>query len=249
MKLLIIVLCLLSERFLVHSLSHNRFYWFSSYYNALSQRFPKEGGMAHPGLLVMAILLPILFICWLVLFIFGHLFYGFIGLLLNLAIFYYCLGPENPFYPVRQENEGDEEAVAGNYFVKANNELFGVVFWYIVAGPLAILVYRLVSLCKGQEKTAKLAQWLTNLFDWIPARITVLLYLLVGNFQRGFRFYIQMFFAAPENNDSLLSQGGLLAAHNSENESVQLPYAESLVEHALIVFLVFVAVFTLGAWL
>ncbi len=45
-----------------------------------------------------------------------------------------------------------------------------------------------------------------------------------------------MLFSGPENNDSLLSQGGLLAAHNSENESVQIPYAESLVEHALIVF-------------
>lgn len=248
MKLLVIVLCLLSERFLVHSLSHNRFYWFSSYFNALSQRLPKEGFFAHPGVLITAVLLPILFVCWLALFILGHLFYGFIGLLLNLAIFYYCLGPENPFYPVSQENESDE-TVAGNYFIKANNELFAVVFWYIVAGPLAILVYRLVSLCRGQELTAKLAQWLTNVFDWIPARITVLLYLLVGNFQQGFRYFMQTFFSAPENNDSLLSQGGLLAAHNSENESVQVPYAESLVEHALIVFLVFLAVFTLGAWL
>ncbi|WED44099.1 regulatory signaling modulator protein AmpE [Legionella cardiaca] len=250
MKLFVIVLCLLSERYLVHAVSHNRFYWFSSYFTAISQKlFTTEASLFYQILILVAVVIPPVLVTWLLLYIFGHLLFGFIGLLLNLIIFYYCLGPQNPFYPVREAGEDDSEAVTGNYFAKINGELFAVIFWYIVAGPLGVLLYRLISLCRDYETTAEIARIITNALDWIPARLTVLLYLLVGNFQRGIHFFAQMFFSAPEKNDTVLSNGGLLAARTYEDEAVPLPYAESLVEHALIVYLVFLALFTLVSWL
>lgn len=250
MKLFVIVLCLLSERFLVHAVSHNRFYWFSSYFNMISQRLPKAKPFLNSVLLMTLLILPLILICWLVLFIFNHLLFGFISLLLNLIIFYYCLGPENPFYPVRQgSDEEDNDAEVGRYFAKVNGQLFSVIFWYVIAGPLGVLTYRLISLCREQMLTEELASWLTDILDWIPARFTVLLYLLVGNFQRGFHYFVQTFFSSPNYNYSLLSQGGLLAARTNESEPLTMPYAENLVEHALIVYLVFLAFFTLVAWL
>lgn len=250
MKLFIIVLCLLSERFLVHAISYNRFYWFSSYFDAVLQRLPKGGAGQNPVLVLVAVLIPLLFISGMVLYIFSSFLFGFISLIFNLAIFYYCLGPNNPFYPIRAgEEENNNELAAGNYFAKVNGQLFAVIFWYIVTGPLGLLCYRLITLCRTKEPTAQLATWLTDLLDWIPARITVLLYLLVGNFQHGLHYFAQMFFSSAKNNESFLSKGGLLAAHNTEDESVTMPYAESLVEHATIVFLVFLAFFTLVALL
>jgi AmpE protein len=249
MKLLIIILCQLSERYLVHQVSLSRFYWFSTYYNTICQRFSPQQ-QAKPGLILTTVVVPLLLLFWLSLFIFGHLLYGFVGLLLQLLVFYYCLGPDNPFYPVRREtDEEDNEAFVGHYFAEVNGQLFAVVFWYIVAGALGVLFYRLVSLCRGQEVTAKTATWITNLLDWIPARITVLLYLLVGNFQQGFQFFVQKLLSSPEHNKELLSRGGLLAAQTIANDPIQIPYAESLVEHAMVVFLVFLACFTLVAWL
>lgn len=250
MKLFVIVLCLLSERFLVHAVSNTRFYWFSSYFTKICQRLPQTKLFLNPMLILVIVLLPLVILLGLVLSIFNHLLFGFISLLLNLAIFYYCLGPNNPFYPMRQESaEENSEIEAGHYFAKVNGQLFAVVFWYIVAGALGALIYRLISLCKEQIVTAKIATQITNVLDWIPVRLTVLLYLLVGNFQRGFHFFAQKFFSLPENNDVLLNDGGLLAARTTENEPVQMPYAESLVEHAMIVYLVFLAFFTLVAWL
>ncbi len=60
---------------------------------------------------------------------------------------------------------------------------------------------------------------------------------------------MQKFFSSPEFNNQLLTEGGLLAARTSESEPVQLPYAESLVEHSIIVYLVVLALFTLGAFM
>lgn len=249
MKLFVIVLCLLSERYFIHRVSHNRFYWFASYFQTIRQHLSQTGSL-QAGFILVAIVFPIVLLTWLLLFIFGHLAYGLVGLLLNIAIFYYCLGPGNPFYPVREEGTVDgAEVAAGRYFAKVNGQLFAVVFWYIVAGVTGILVYRLISLCQEYEPTEKLAKQLTALFDWIPARLTVFLYLLVGNFQQGVHFFIQKFFSTPARNERLLTEVGLLAAGTKEGEAVQLPYAENLVEHAMIVFLVFLAFFALVAWL
>ena len=73
--------------------------------------------------------------------------------------------------------------------------------------------------------------------------------MLVGNFQQGFHYYRRLFFSSPENNQTLLSNGGLLAARTTETDIVSLPHAQNLVEHALIVYMVFLAFFTLVAWL
>jgi AmpE protein len=248
MKLLVILICLLSERYLVHALSYLRFNWFSSYCNRIYQYVGQTPLLLNPHILLIIIVVPLLALAGIALYIANYLLFGVFTFLLNLLIFYYCLGPVNPFYPVRTEVESENsELAAGHYFSQVNGQLFSVVFWYVVSGVIGVLVYRLISLCREQELTATLARQITNFLDWIPARITVLLYLLVGNFQKGFHFYAQKFLSSPEYNNQFLSEGGLLAARTNESEPVQLPYAESLVEHAIIVYLVFLALFTLGA--
>ncbi len=249
MKLLVIVLCLLSERFFIHQLSHNRFYWFSAYLTKMSRWFKSDNTLVAQSINFAILLLPLLLILSLILTFINHLFFGIIALIVNLIVFYYCLGPQNPFYPIRLEQEESDNQSVKNYFSQVNSELFAIIFWYILTGPLGILFYRFIYLSRDYPQTAILAQRLMNLLDWIPARITVLLYLLVGNFQRGFYFFAKMFFTAPENNELLLAEGGLLAASAREEDVISLPYAESLVEHALIVCLVLLAFFTLVAWL
>jgi AmpE protein len=250
MKLFVIVLCLLSERYLVHSISHSRFYWFPSYFAAISQKLLKSEFSLFNQLSVLALVVFIpLIIFGLFCYFLGWIFFGFIGFLLHLIVFYYCLGPQNPFYPVFEQGEQDNETVIRNYFAKVNGELFAVIFWYIVFGPLGSLFYRLVSLCREQLLTADLARNITDVLDWIPTRITVLLYLLAGNFQRGIHFFGKMFFATPYKNYTLLGEAGLLAAKDREEEVLSIPNAERLVEQALIIYLVFLAFFTLVSWL
>lgn len=250
MKLLVIVLCLLSERYLVHQASFGRFALFSSYFRALGSQLPASFMAINPYALLAIMVLPLVILCAFVLWILGSIVFGFVGFLLHLVIFYYCLGPDNPFYPNRASAEDDNSSNnAHNYFVAINSQVFAVIFWYIVAGPVAALIYRLISLSQEQPAVASAAKTVTDILDWIPARITVVLYLLVGNFQQSVNFFMQHFVSPPQYNAQLLGEGGVLAARTQENAAVSLPYAQSLVEHAIILYLVFLAFFTFVAWL
>lgn len=255
MKLFVIVLCLLSERFLLHALSFHRFSWFKGYCHFIARNVKSHSGLSSPSLLLLLLIIPLALVPALLLFILGGLLYGFLGLILNIVIFHYCLGPQNPFYPVTEKKTEDPApeqgitSVSGRYLAEVNGQLFAVLFWYILTGPVGIIIYRSISLSQGFEPVAEKAGWATSLLDWIPARMTALLYMLVGNFQQGIHYLGKYFIAAPEKNHLMLSKCGLASASIDSDKSVSITAAESLVEHSVIVFLVFLALFTLAAWL
>lgn len=250
MKLLVIVLCLLSERFLLHGGSQHRFRLFKAYGNYISPRLPKTSFIASSWFLLFLILFPWIIGIGLAFYCFENLLFGFAGFLFNLIIFFVCIGPENPFYPVRSSAAKDEcDTEVERYLTEVNGAMFAALFWYIALGPLAVLTYRLVSLSQHQQSVGHQATLLTDIFDWIPARMTVLLYLLVGNFQAGVQHFAQSFFLAPDKNQSMLSSCGMKALRCRENKPVTLTHAEGLVEHAVIVLLLLLACFTLVAWM
>ena len=249
MKLLVIVLCLLIERFLSHVIAHNRFHWFSNYGNGIEQWMLKTKALSSPWGMLAAVLLPLLLVVFLVLHLLSGLFFGLIGFVMSLVIFYYCLGPVNPFYPVRkqEDTESTTETFISEYLIGVNGQVFAVVFWFIVLGPMGALLYRLMRLCLDRPAVFQQALQLTELLDWLPVRMTALLYLLVGNFQSGLREYSHLFFENPSQNQAFLSTCGLQALGNEEELS--MTRAETLVEHAIIALLVLIAFFTLGAWM
>lgn len=251
MKLLVILLCLCSERFLVHTFSYQRFFWFGNYYQHIKTIAEKNSFFTNPWALLALIVLPLIIVTTVIYCLLYSLFFGLMGMLMSTAIFFYCLGPQNVFYPVTQsdsENINTNELV-GNYFAMSNRQLFAVVFWYIVAGPIVAIAYRLITLCRDIEPVSLQANEITDLFEWIPARLTALLFLLVGNFQRGFKLLAGFFFAKPDHNKEMLRECGLKAVQAHDSEEVPMPVAEGLVEHAIIVMLVFIALFTLISWL
>lgn len=250
MKLLVILLCIASERYLIHAVSLHRYEVFCTYFHTIIRYLPKKDFFTNPFLVLACVILPALLVVWAVLALTDNILFGFIGLLINILIFYFCLGPQNSFYPVSHlDEDGGVYEPVETYFSKVNSQLFAVIFWYIFTGPVGLLCYRLLYICNDHALTKSASKQITGLLDWVTARITLLLYLLVGNFQQGFHYYTQMFLSSPEKNDELLQRGGVLAAQTRDDEPLSLPHAQSLVEHALIVFLVFLAFFTLVAWL
>lgn len=244
MKLIVIILCLLSERFLLHRASATCFYWFPQYFAQISKWLPNQ----YPWMTLMAIIVPLLLITWSLSLLLANIVFGFLTFLFHLVIFYNCLGPENPFYPANVRQSGnDVHSAVGSYFVKVNEGMFALIFWYILTGPIGVLLYKLCNLCIKEETVADMAAYLFQLLNWLPARLTTLFYLVVGNFQQGFPRFMQMFWSSPQKNDELLYEVGLLAARTKNDEVIQLIFAEHLVEQALIVYLVFIALFTLVA--
>ena len=243
MSLLVIVICLLSERYLVNKTAHNRFHWFMLYTNAILPVFSK----LSPSLLLTMIVLPPVVAVGIALHAVNHVFFDVMGLFLSVVVFYYCIGPTNPFYPAHAKPLPDiAEADIGGYLVRANDELFAVLVWYVILGPLGILAYRLVSLCKGLPAIDQQAKYVLDRLDWFPARMTALLYLLVGHFQAGYSCYKRLFFSNASQNNALLSSCGLAALESNEPQTML--HAEHLVEHATIVFLVLLAFCTIVAW-
>jgi len=248
MKLLVIVLCLLSERFLEHKSAHYRFCWFNGYFNAMVKRLPSKSVFRNPYVIISIILVTPMIGVAFVYYYTAQWIYGLVGLLFNVAIFHYCIGPANPFYPEKKDPQGGVTDDIINYLVQVNGQLFAILFWYVCLGPLAILFYRLISLCRDKKMVSEEASWLTRLLDWLPARMTALLYLLLGNFQKGFQHFYKLFFSLPLKNDALLVGCGTEALLSDHTEELFMPSAERLVEHSLMAFLVFLAFFTILLW-
>ena len=249
MELFVIVLCLLSERFWAHIRLHSRFHWFIAYGRRLSFIQSSAFSRLSPWVVLAFTVLPIWLGVMLVWQCFDHLLFGVLGLLFSFGIFYYCLGPVNPFYPVHEKAAAhltDDDL--GVYLAQVNGQLFAVLFWYLVAGPLGLVAYRLISVSQGLPAVHREASILTLWLDWIPARMTALLYLLVGSFQAGFSVYRQHFLSRPAQNDLLLSQCGLAALSLEHRKKKSMRHAERLVEHATILLLVVIALCTLVAW-
>ncbi|MDR2030884.1 MAG: CobD/CbiB family protein [Azoarcus sp.] len=80
--------------------------------------------------------------------------------------------------------------------VAAHRNVFGVVFWFALLapffGPAGAVMYRLARFLydewgrRGDEGFDRFGAWARQAFlfiDWLPARVTAILYALVGNFE------------------------------------------------------------------
>jgi AmpE protein len=154
-----------------------------------------------PPLLVLALLLAIL----------QPLLYGWLALPLHLLVLIYSLGRgdlQKSCGPFRDAwRRGDAEAAElvaerdmrieadeqGSLLLRVQCYLlwqgyqgfFAVIFWYALLGPMAALGYRLLALLAEHARGAALHERAVQLrhgLDFIPARLLVASFALVGNF-------------------------------------------------------------------
>ncbi len=91
-----------------------------------------------------------------------------------------------------EEPEEQMAAVEKATYLEANNRIFGVVFWFLVAGALGpafafgfrVLnsLRRYTATLPGGEDLHRAAAMLHALAAWVPARITATSFALAGNF-------------------------------------------------------------------
>ncbi len=162
-------------------------------------------------------------------------------------------------------------SVAEAVFVQANNRLFGVLFWFALAGPAGALAFRVSDLLRREalvrarraDAPAEVAQIthqcqrVHGVIAFLPARLLALTYGIAGSFEesfRGWRGYLATeadhFFDA---NDRLLVYAGRGALGARWDEALDEPerarLALSLADGALYVWVVLIALATLVGWL
>lgn len=171
MNLMIIVICLIAERFLLDHQHRRRLHWLDGYSRWLSQqKLPERMTQGIMGILLL--LLPPLLIVGIVQQLFADALFGIPGVLLAGLILLYAFGPDDldsqtDSYTRAVEN-GDEDlqreiarqivgdepptsepalsqSVSEGVLYQANLRIFAVLFWFLLLGPLGALLYRIAT--------------------------------------------------------------------------------------------------------
>jgi membrane protein required for beta-lactamase induction len=285
MTFLIVLLALILEWVLHVGQFLYRFCCFESYVSVLRSWFNKlRWWQGYIG--VAIIVIPLLLLVVILFLVFHKVFYHIIYYVISLLILLYCLGPEDFNARLKQYFNACE---AGNYpaglekirgivgiesemlespyrfitlaiFSKFNENIFAVLFWFVILGPLGAVLYRTIALTNQHANKAAnqdvllatAAHSCQNILDWIPLRLLSLGYALVGNFQPTFKYWLANVISEPAKNQQLIEQTGMLAlnsdSYNLEGTLEENKLALELTQRTLIVYSVVLALITISMW-
>lgn len=131
-------------------------------------------------------------------------------------------------------------------FVVAHEQLFAPLFWFSCLGGIGCLLYWTLRIVCDQIRKAALEEkqkgWLIahGVMAWIPARVTGLIFSLIGNFIAGFYCWKQgLKYHANQSGEFLIEcgQAALEVEHGDEPERMN--------HRALVVWLIVVVVIAL----
>ena len=271
MKLLALLIGILAERYLARWSHLREFRPFEEQANRIAERLMRLDKRAAPYIVAGITLLcaaPIGVIAWLIKDDWGHVPWFFFAVIVLLFSF----GPRDlkaealAYSEMAEGGDGDgataqaqsiigaippekpEEqaaAVEKATYLKANNRIFGVIFWFLVAAPLGpafafgfrVLnsLRRFTATLPGGEELHRAAVMLHGIVAWIPARITSASFALAGNFDDA----IDAWRSVPREQKSTLFEGtgavlGMVGAQALGDRPDRVRGAVVLVERSLI---------------
>jgi membrane protein required for beta-lactamase induction len=181
MNLIIILACLLGERFFWEQQSLRRSGWFTEYslwYQR--QELPRWMNEGFWGVILL-LLLPLLAVALLQALLDGVL-WGIPSVLFACLVLFFSLGPTDLDRQVSEyaaaRESGDEEtslatarhllddepppseptcsqAVAESILDQANSHIFAVIFWFLLLGPMGALLYRMANHLRKPPQTTQ----------------------------------------------------------------------------------------------
>ena len=261
-------------------------------------RWLGEGGRGSAGFWggrygIALALAPVLLVVALLQWLLDGPLYGLPGLLFDIVVLVYAWGPRDLDVDVeaiidahdaptrraaiaRLGLTGEAAALDGPalveaVFANALRRWFGVLFWFLLLGPVGALLYRLSALAVDGESATELpeqtragARALVTALDWPVAQLMTLAMALVGNFDTvfsvwreagGTQFRLHTGFLGSAARASVRGELAEEAEEYAEEGMVQamrelpeLRDAMSLVWRILLLWLAVLAVFVIGGW-
>lgn len=160
-----------------------------------------------------------------------------------------------------EDAAGLARAVTQGIFQKAIVQCFSYIFWFILFGPYGVMLYfvvrelHLLATKEGSELKLflEVSKKTQAVLDWLPIRLVALSYALVGHFTPGFAHWIRTFLKGLDVENQLAWTSGLAAMDAKINSDSKASISENvmainLVNNAVIVWVVVVAIFILGYW-
>lgn len=117
------------------------------------------------------------------------------------------------------------EKTEGEYFVNIHERSFGILFWFIIFNWYGALCYWLLiaiekefgEISKENDRLQVAGRKLHSIAAWIPARITGLIYGLVGNFKSTFPCLMASITKPSMESSEVLLNCGKAALGECEN--------------------------------
>jgi membrane protein required for beta-lactamase induction len=299
MTLIALALGLLLEHAATTVLHLRELRWFDRYYDlALDAVAGRPAFVVHAGLIAI-IALPTLPVLALSMALQSEeILWDLAYLSFAVLIVFFCLGPRDLASEVDEfcdaQDRGDHEAanrvlremaeaerprasdievVEDAIFVQSNNRIFGVIFWFVVLGPVGLgpvgaWIFRVSDLLRrravfehmrgehASEQTLVAIEAIYGVLKWIPARLAMLGYALVGSFDDATiawrRELVTPGMPIDQRNDKLIARVGRAAmtGHLSEpaNSSAAARNSMRIVHRTVFVWVSVIAVMTLFGW-
>ncbi|MEW6133917.1 MAG: CobD/CbiB family protein [Pseudomonadota bacterium] len=98
-------------------------------------------------------------------------------------------------------------------FVQSHRQTFGVLFWFVLLGPMGAVLFRLASLLslRWHEATPPFAGAAATIFhvlNWLPVRLTALTYAVAGDFEDAFYCWRTQAQMQPGNEEGVVLAAG-----------------------------------------
>lgn len=282
--ILAILISICIERLINPGLFLQRFNWFSNYLAYLQIKLPQP--VIWRGLVgIIVIILPLVTMTGIVYYLIAEYTSELLKELVTIVILVYCLGPGDTRRQVEayiaavteKDNERTTHYVTSLFpstgqvdniergraisllaTSRFNEEIFAVLFWFTLLGPVGALLYRLSLLIEQHaDNTAQPLHHHAKLFravlDWLPIRLLGFSFTLVGNFTESFNFLRRSIFSGINNNQFFLQTIGIIAVGNDPADASQATIKENkallgLFDRTIIIWLVAIALLTLAAW-
>ncbi len=242
MKFLVLLITLGSYKFWGLRVNKSADQWFSSLRASLEKRL---GG--YPRIvMLLTLLLPIAAAGGVVWALQDWLF-GLVGIVLHVLLLFYAFGRgnlleqtstyltdwragnlESAYLDATQtfglqrdirvdDAVGMHRNVRIGLFYQWFQQIFLIIFWYLLAGPLVALFIRLVCLYDADERLeddhseAVMPLQLQHAIEWLPARLMGLTFAIAGNFTLCFKEWNSALFNWSMPTEEVLHRSGMAA--------------------------------------
>lgn len=289
MEFLVLFLVLAAYKFLGWRPERNWDNWFVVMADWLASQLGR-----WPRITLLAtLLLPVLLVS-LVLLLTQDLLLGLVGIALQTVILFYSFGRDNliastaayldlwrqgstqtayhyaaEHFHIDQEFAADDVssmryAVRNGLFCQWFEQVFLVLFWYLLAGPLAALFIRLLCLYDESERWGEKNSTplqLKHFLEWLPARLLGFTFSIAGNFVPCIKCWMAALSSGSMQSEQVLHDSGMAALGGSVSDfsdgsdtpspvsdaaitagAVEIEMVQNLLIRSLVVWVVIVAI-------